>query len=237
MPIERTRNSATDTSLAETVSLVEATGRRIHAVEADVRDEAVMKETVDEGVSKFGRLDIVVANAGIASEGARLDTMSHTTWTDMIDVNLTGVWITTKVATPHIVGGDRGGSIVLTSSVGGVRRAQNIGHYIAAKHGVIGLMRSLTLELGDQLIRVNAVMPVQVSTPMLLNEATFKMFRPDLPNPTQEDFAARSQMGQVIPVPWVEADDISAAVLFLASDDARFITGTALPIDAGRLLK
>lgn len=228
---------ATPDDLAETVALVEKTGRRIHAVEADVRDEAVMKQIVDDGVAAFGRLDIVVANAGIASEGARLDVMSHKTWTDMLDVNLTGVWITTKVATPHLVAGGRGGSIVLTSSVGGVRGARNIGHYIAAKHGVLGLMKSLALELGDQFIRVNSVMPVQVNTPMLLNEDTYRMFCPELPNPTAEDMAERSKQGQIIPVPWVEAIDISNAVLFLASDEARYITGTALPIDAGSLLR
>ncbi|MEE2061493.1 mycofactocin-coupled SDR family oxidoreductase [Rhodococcus artemisiae] len=228
---------STPDDLAETATQVEALGRRIHAVEADVRDEDVMTEVVREGVEKFGRLDIVVANAGLASEGANLDEMTQKAWRDMIDVNLTGVWTTTKVATPHIVAGGRGGSIILTSSVGGLRGARHIGHYIAAKHGVIGLMRTLALELGDKRIRVNTLCPTNVGTPMLLNDDTYRLFLPDLPNPTKEDFAEVAQMGQVLPTPWVEPEDISAAALFLASDDARFITGVALPIDAGSLLR
>jgi NAD(P)-dependent dehydrogenase (short-subunit alcohol dehydrogenase family) len=155
----------------------------------------------------------------------------------MIDVNLTGVWTTTKVATPHIVAGGRGGSIILTSSVGGLRGARHIGHYIAAKHGVIGLMRTLALELGDKRIRVNTLCPTNVGTPMLLNDETYRLFLPDLPNPTKEDFAEVAQTGQILPTPWVEPEDISNMVLFLASDEARYITGTQQRVDAGGYLK
>lgn len=228
---------STPDDLAETVEQVEALGRRIVAVEADVRDLEVMQSIVDEGVSQLGRLDIVVANAGLASDGQRLDKMDEKTWRDMIDVNLTGVWITTRVSTPHLLAGGRGGSIILTSSVGGLRGAPNIGHYITAKTGMIGLMRVLALELGPENIRVNTICPTQVSTPMLLNEPTYRMFRPDLDAPTVDDFAVVSQTMQALPVPWVEPHDISSAVLFLASDDARYITGVALPVDAGAMLK
>ncbi|MEV6341083.1 mycofactocin-coupled SDR family oxidoreductase [Nocardia vinacea] len=228
---------STPTDLAETVDQVKALGRRILAAEVDVRDYDAMKAVVDEGVAQFGRLDIVVANAGLGSEGKRLDRMDEKVWRDMIDVNLTGVWLTAKAGIPHLVAGGRGGSIVITSSSGGLRAHPNIGHYIAAKHGVIGVMRTLAIELGDKSIRVNAICPTQVGTPLLLNDETFRMFRPDLENPTKEDFAPASQTMHVLPTPWVDAEDIANAALFLVSDEARFITGVALPVDAGMLLK
>ncbi|MEV5835015.1 mycofactocin-coupled SDR family oxidoreductase [Nocardia sp. NPDC052112] len=228
---------STPDDLAETVALVQATGRRIIAVEADVRDLDTMQAVVDDGVKQFGRLDIVVANAGLASDGAAMDKMSEQTWRDMIDVNMTGVWMTTRVSVPHIVAGGRGGSIVLTSSIGGLRAVPNIGHYATAKHGVIGIMRSLAMEVGDKSIRVNAICPTNVSTPMLLNEPTFRMFRPDLENPTVDDFIPVAKMFHVLPIAWVEPEDISNAVLFLASDESRYITGVALPVDGGMMLK
>ncbi|MFC8519376.1 mycofactocin-coupled SDR family oxidoreductase [Streptomyces sp. NPDC057257] len=228
---------STPEDLEETARQVEKLGRRIHAVQADVRDHDALKAAVGDGVAEFGRLDIVVANAGLGSDGATLDAMEEKTWRDMIDVNLTGVWLSTKVSTPHIVAGGRGGSVVLTSSVGGLKGYANIGHYIAAKHGVVGLMRTLAGELGAHGIRVNSLHPTQVNTPMVMHEGTYRMFRPDLENPTVDDFAAVSQGMHMLPTPWVEPLDISNAVLFLASDEARFITGVTLPIDAGALLK
>ncbi|MBL7502764.1 mycofactocin-coupled SDR family oxidoreductase [Frankia sp. CNm7] len=228
---------STPEDLAETVRLVEKTGRRIYAVEGDVRDFDVLQATVDEGVARFGRLDIVCANAGLGSNGAKLHRMSEQTWRQMIDVNLTGVFLTTRVATPHIIAGGRGGSIILTSSVGGLRALPNVGHYTAAKHGVVGIMRTLAMELGKYSIRVNSLHPTQVNTPMAINDGTFRLFRPDLENPTVEDFAPISQSMHILPTPWVEPEDISNAVLFLASDDSRFITGVTLPVDAGTLLK
>ncbi|MEV4241489.1 MULTISPECIES: mycofactocin-coupled SDR family oxidoreductase [Nocardia] len=228
---------STPDDLAETVDQVKALGGRILAVEADVRDFDAMQAVVDEGVKQFGRLDIVLANAGLASDGARMDEMSEKTWRDMIDVNQTGVWLTTRVSVPHMIAAGNGGSIILTSSVGGLRGGPNIGHYISAKHGVIGIMRTLAMELGDKNIRVNTICPTQVATPMLLNESTYRMFRPDLKHPTVDDFKAVSQFMHVLPIPWVEAEDVTNAVLFLASDEARYITGVALPVDAGGMLK
>ncbi|MEH0574124.1 MULTISPECIES: mycofactocin-coupled SDR family oxidoreductase [Streptomyces] len=228
---------STPADLEETVNRVQKLGRRIIAVQADVRDHDALKAAVDDGVAELGRLDIVVANAGLGSDGGRLDTMSEKTWRDMIDVNLTGVWLTTKVSTPHVVAGGRGGSVILTSSVGGLRGHANIGHYIAAKHGVVGLMRTLAWELGEHNIRVNSIHPTQVNTPMVMHDDTYRMFRPDLENPTVDDFAAVSQQMHILPTPWVEPLDISNGVLYLASDEGRFVTGTTLTVDAGAMLK
>ncbi|MBL7493179.1 mycofactocin-coupled SDR family oxidoreductase [Frankia sp. AgB1.9] len=228
---------STPEDLAETVRLVEKTGRRIHAVQADVRDYDAMKTVVDDGVAEFGRLDIVIANAGIGPNGSLMHKMDHQTWQDTIDINMTGVFLSTKVAIPHIIAGRRGGSIVLTSSVGGLSANQFVGHYVTAKHGVVGIMRTLALELGRHSIRVNSLHPTQVSTPMVLHDLTYKMFCPELENPTVDDFAARSQALHVLPTPWVDAEDIANAALFLCSDEARFITGVTLPVDAGTLIK
>jgi SDR family mycofactocin-dependent oxidoreductase len=228
---------STPEDLDETVSLVEKEGRRMLASQVDVRDFAAMKAAVDRGVAELGRLDIVVANAGIGTNGSPLSEMDEKIWRDMIDVNLTGVWLTAKAAVPHIVEGGRGGSIVLTSSVGGLKAYPNVGHYVTAKHGVVGVMRTLAVELAQHSIRVNSVHPTQVNTPMVMNEATFRMFRPDLENPTREDFAPLSQMAHMLPVPWVEPEDIANAVLFLASDESRYITGLTMPIDAGSMLR
>jgi SDR family mycofactocin-dependent oxidoreductase len=228
---------STPEDLAETVDQVKARGRRIVAAQADVRDFEAMKAVVDEGVSQFGRLDIVCANAGLAAEAAAMDAMDEKLWRDSIDVNLTGVWLTTKAAIPHMIDGGRGGAIVLTSSVGGLKPYPGVGNYISGKHGVVGIMRTLAVELAPFSIRVNSVHPTQVNTPMLMNEMTYRMFRPDLDNPTADDLAMVSQGMHLLPTPWVEAVDISNAILFLVSDEGRFVTGVTLPIDAGAMLK
>ncbi|OHV06651.1 mycofactocin-coupled SDR family oxidoreductase [Mycobacterium talmoniae] len=228
---------STPDDLAETADLVKAENRRIVTAEADVRDYAAVKAAVDGGVEQLGRLDIIVANAGIGNGGNTLDKTSERDWQDMIDVNLSGVWKTVKAGVPHLLSGGRGGSIVLTSSVGGLKAYPHTGHYIAAKHGVVGLMRSFAVELGQHHIRVNSVHPTNVNTPMFMNEGTMKLFRPDLDNPGPDDMAVVAQLMHVLPVGWVDAVDISNAVLFLASDEARYITGVPLPVDAGSMLK
>ena len=229
--------ASTPEDLAETADLVKALDRRIVTAEVDVRDYDALKAAVDSGVEQLGRLDIIVANAGIGTFGKKLHKIDEKTWQDMIDVNLSGVWHTVKAGVPHIISGEQGGSIVLTGSVGSHKAMAYTGHYIAAKHGVMGLMRSFAVELGQNRIRVNSVHPSQVNTPMTMNEVTFRLFRPDLENPGPDDFAPFSQMTHMLPVPWVEAVDISNAVLFLASDESRYITGVSLPVDAGALLK
>jgi (+)-trans-carveol dehydrogenase/(-)-trans-carveol dehydrogenase len=227
----------TQAELADTVKQVEALDRRIVATKADVRDFGALKAALDNGVAQLGRLDIVSANAGIGSSPYAAQDLAEQTWQDMIDVNLTGVWHTAKAAIPHLAAGGRGGSIVLTSSAAGLQAYANIAHYVSAKHGVVGLMRTLALELAPQFIRVNSIHPTQVDTPMIQNEATYRLFRPDLDHPTRADFEPASQVVNVLPIPWVDVADISNAVLFLASDEARYITGVALPVDAGAVLR
>jgi SDR family mycofactocin-dependent oxidoreductase len=224
---------ATAEDLAETVRQVEALGRRILAVKADVRDLSALQVAADEGMSRFGRLDVVVANAGISSTFRATADLSEEEWRDMLDINLTGVWLTTKVTVPHLLAGGSGGSIVLTSSAAGLRSYPNIAHYASSKHGVVGLMRTLALELGPSGIRVNSIHPTQVDTAMIMNDAMFRLLRPELASPTRDDMAPISQAMHALPMPWVQPEDISNAVLFLASEEARCITGVALPIDAG----
>ncbi len=228
---------STPEDLAETADLVKAHDRRIYTAEVDVRDYAALKAAVDAGVEQLGRLDIIVANAGIGNGGNVLHKTSEEDWTDMIDVNLGGVWKTVKAGVPHILAGERGGSIILTSSVGGLKAYPHTGHYVAAKHGVVGLMRTFAVELGQHMIRVNSVHPTNVNTPLFMNEPTMKLFRPDLENPGPEDLKAIAQMMHTLPVGWVEPEDISNAVLFLASDESRYVTGVTLPVDAGSCLK
>ncbi|MCZ8377442.1 mycofactocin-coupled SDR family oxidoreductase [Mycobacterium sp. CPCC 205372] len=229
--------ASTPADLAETVALVEARGRRIVAAEVDVRDYDALAAALADGVDQLGRLDIVVANAGIGNAGNKLHKLREHIWQDMIDINLTGVWHTVKAAVPHVLSGARGGSIILTSSVGGMKAHPHTGHYIAAKHGVVGLMRTFAVELGRHSIRVNSIHPTQVNTPMAINDATFRLFAPHKENPGPEDFAPISQMMHTLPIPWVEPEDVSNAVLFLASDESRYVTGVQLPVDAGCLLK
>jgi SDR family mycofactocin-dependent oxidoreductase len=226
---------ATPEDLAETVRQVEALDRRIVAAQADVRDIDSLRAAVDAGVTELGQLDIVCANAGILSNGQSHE-LSEETWGQMIDINLSGVWRTCKVAIPHLVAGGRGGSIVLTSSVAGLRSYNGVSHYVSAKHGVVGLMKTLAQELAQHSIRVNTVNPTQVDTDMIQNESMYHLFCPDIENPTREDFGAASAATILLPVDWVESIDVSNAVLFLASDEARYITGVALPIDAGALI-
>jgi (+)-trans-carveol dehydrogenase len=228
---------ATPEELAETAELVKARNRRIFTAEVDVRDYDALKAAVDAGVEELGRLDIIVANAGIGNGGDTLDQCSEHDWQEMIDINLSGVWKTVKAGVPHLISGGNGGSIILTSSVGGLKAYPHCGNYVAAKHGVVGIMRSFAVELGHQNIRVNTVHPTHVSTGMIMNEGTWKMFRPDLENPGPDDMAPICQLFHTLPIPWVEPIDISNAVLFFASDEARYITGVTLPVDAGSCLK
>ena len=227
---------ATPQDLAQTVKEVEATGRRIVATVADVRDYDALKDALDDGVAQLGRLDIVSANAGITSYG-RAQELPEQTWQDVIDVNLTGEWHAAKAAIPHLRAAGRSGSIILTSSDLGLKAAANQAHYVSASHGVIGLMRTLALELAPDFIRVNALAPTAVDTPMVMNSATYRLLRPDLENPTADDLAGPAAALNALPIPWVEPVDISNAVLWLASDEARYVTGVALPVDAGIVIK
>ncbi len=227
---------ATEADLAETVRMVEALDRRIVATKADVRDYDAVKAAVDAGVAELGRLDIVAANAGIAGTPAQSVDIPEDHWMTMIDINLSGVWRTCKAAIPHLKAAG-GGSIIITSSDAGLFAYPNLAHYVSAKHGLVGLMRTLALELAGDMIRVNSIHPTTVATDMVLNDTIYRLFRPDLENPTREDFASAAVAMNALPIPWVEAVDISNAVLWLASDEARYVTGVPLPVDAGAAVK
>jgi (+)-trans-carveol dehydrogenase len=224
---------ATPDDLRETVDAVEALDRRIVAREADVRDYDAVEAALEAGVAELGRLDIVCANAGIGSFAPAAE-LSEQAWQEVIDINLTGVWNTCKAALAHI---SDGGSLVLTSSAAGLKGMPNVPHYAAAKHGVVGLMRTLALQLAPRMIRVNSVHPTTVDTPMVRNDALFALFRPDLEHPTVEDFFEPATAMNMLPIPWIEPRDVSNAVLFLACDESRYITGVTLPIDAGATQK
>jgi SDR family mycofactocin-dependent oxidoreductase len=226
MPYE----GATEADLAKTVEEVEALGRRIIAAKADVRDLAGLTTALGDAMAQLGRLDIVSANAGIGVQPHPAAEIPARIWQDMIDINLTGVWHTAKAAIPHLIGGNRGGAIVLTSSAAGLRGVPNIAHYVAAKHGVLGLMRTLAAELAPYSIRVNSIQPTQVDTAMIQNEGTYRLFRPDLDHPTRADFESASQLINALPIPRLDPVDVSNALLFLVSDEASYITGVPLPI-------
>jgi SDR family mycofactocin-dependent oxidoreductase len=228
---------ATPEDLAETVRLVKASGRRIVAGQADVRESKAVEALVADGVAQLGRLDVVAANAGIMGNPGPAAATSDDDWHSVIDTNLSGAFHTVKAAIPHIIAGGRGGAIVITSSSIALRLAPNLAPYGAAKAGLIGLMRTLALELAEHSIRVNSIHPTTVATPMLLNPVNYRLFRPDLENPALEDVEPVYRTLNLLPVPYVEPDDISNALLFLASDEARYVTGVALPIDAGYAIK
>lgn len=235
--IARYYDGATADDLAETVRQVEALDRRIIATKADVRDFDALKAAVDDGVAQLGRLDIVSANAGVFAFGDKTHEVTDADWQDVIDINQTGVWHTAKAVIPQLIEQGTGGSIVLTSSTAGLKGTPNVAAYTAAKHAVVGIMRTLALELAPYRIRVNTVHPTGVATAMILNEATWRLFMPDVAHPTREQAAEVFRTTNALPVPWVEPIDISNAVLFLASDEARYVTGTELKVDAGYTVK
>ena len=227
---------ATKADLDETVRQVEALGRRIVARVADVRDSASLDAALREGVDELGRLDAVCANVGI-NNPAPAHEITEEQWHTVVDIDLGGTWRTAKAAIPYLIGQGTGGSMVLTSSAAGLKGYANIAHYTAAKHGINGLMKTLAQELAEHHIRVNTVNPTQVDTPMIMNDPMYRLFCPDIESPTREDFAPISQSMNALPIPWVESRDVSNSVLFLLSDESRYITGVALPVDAGVLIK
>ena len=227
---------AVPSDLERTAHDIESLGRHAVLETADVRDPAAVRKVVAKVLDTLGRIDVVLTNAGVFSVADPL-TLSAETWQDVLDVNLTGVWNTVQACLPAMVGSGNGGSIVMTSSIGGVQGLLQCPHYVASKHGVIGLMRALANELAPHRIRVNAVCPTNVNTPMIQNQANYRTFRPDLEEPQQEDIVDVASSMHLINVPWVEPEDVTAAVVWLASDAARYLTGVALPVDAGLLEK
>lgn len=229
--------AATSEDMAETVKLIEGLDRRVVAQEADARDYDAVAAVVGDGVAELGGLDIVVVNHGITGIPDKAHQTTEENWRNVLDTNLTAVWHVAKAGIRVLVDQGRGGSVVLTSSAAGIRAVPHMGAYVAAKHGVIGLMRALAHEHAEQMIRVNSVNPTAVSTPMIHNDNTYRIFRPDLENPTAEDCIEPFRGQNLLPIPWVEPVDVSNGVLFLASDEARYVTGVTLPIDGGNVMR
>ncbi|WP_305094142.1 mycofactocin-coupled SDR family oxidoreductase [Prescottella sp. R16] len=225
--------ASTEDDLADTVRGVERLGRRIVAGKVDVRDFDAVRELLDRGVAELGRVDIVVANAGIFISGQPAHRITEAEWDDVLDVNLKGVWHTCKAAVPHLIEQGDGGSIILTSSTAGIKGTPKAAAYAASKHAVVGLMRTLVGELGEHRIRANTVHPGATDTDMIINDRCFGLFVPGVENPTKEQVAPIFAGTNALPVPWVDPVDVSHAVLFLASDEARYVTGTELKVDAG----
>jgi SDR family mycofactocin-dependent oxidoreductase len=218
----------TEADLAETVKAVEALDRRIVASQADVRDAAALKAAVDDGVAQLGRLDIVSANAGICTVQA-WDQVTPAVWQDTLDTNLTGVWNTMVVSVPHLIAAG-GGSIICTSSTAGIKGLPYLAPYVAAKHGVVGIAKTMANELSSHKIRVNTVHPTGVDTPMGNGLGGLEALIGRDPN-----------LGPIymntLPVETVDPRDISNAVLFLASDEARYVTGLEFTVDAGNTIR
>jgi SDR family mycofactocin-dependent oxidoreductase len=228
---------ATPADLAETAALVAATGRRVIPVQADVRERAPLRAAVAQAVADLGRLDVVVASAGVTALGADLP---RAAWTDTVDVNLLGVVNTVHAALPHLTAG---ASIVATGSLVGLRPRRAYDEagpgsagYKYAKLALAHYVHELATVLAPEQIRVNAVHPTNVDTPMLQNESIYRQFRRDLDHPTRADAEPFFGALHPMPVPFVEAADITHAVLYLASDESRYVTGMQLRVDAGGYL-
>ena len=217
---------STPDDLADTAKQVEALDRRIYAAQADVRDGDALKEAFEAGVAELGPVDIVLANAGIAPMSMHPQAQE---WQDVIDVNLTGVFNTVETAIPSMIERGQGGAIVLTSSTAGIAGIGGASRgglgYTASKHGVVGLMRSYANTLAPHSIRVNSVHPTGVRTPMVVNEVMQQFL--------ESDPAMGQAMANALPVDMVEPVDISNAILWLVSDDGRYVTGITVPVDAG----
>jgi SDR family mycofactocin-dependent oxidoreductase len=226
--------------LKETVRLVEAQDRRIVAVQADVRERAELRMAIERGIAELGKLDIVVAQAGVIGQKSAEPMQA---WTDVVDTNLLGVLNAIHAALPHL---QAGASIIATGSTAAYMPTlpiQKTGTdsggiaYMVAKRMLSSYMHDLARELASREIRANVVHPTNVNTDMLQSEVMYRSFRPDLEHPTREDATPAFYSQQAMPIPWVEPVDISNAVLFLASDEARYVTGMQLRVDAGGYLK
>jgi len=217
----------TSDELEETASMVEAEGQEALALEMDVRDEARVEAAVEEAVDYFGRIDILANNAGIWNM-SDLVKMDEQQWDELVDTNLKGVWLTSKHVGKHFIDRGDGGKIVSTSSTAGLVGIPGGGHYVAAKHGVLGLTKTLALELAEYDVNVNAVCPTGVNTPLVAG--MLEAYGEE----TMEEMGAIGGPFNVIDQgELVEPRDISEAYMWLSSDAARYVTGIALPVDAG----
>ncbi|MEZ5077615.1 MAG: mycofactocin-coupled SDR family oxidoreductase [Solirubrobacterales bacterium] len=222
---------ATEEDMAETVRLVEETGRRCVAIRADVRSTEQVEAAVAETIEQLGGIDILLANAGVCGFGTFWE-ITDQMWDEMVGTDLTGVFKSMRAVVPHMI--ERGGGrIVATSSMGGRMGNPNLAHYVAAKWGVIGLVKTLALEVADKGITVNAVCPATVDSEMVHNDALYGLFAPDLDNPTKADVEPRYTAMNPIPFPWTPPEEISAAILYLVSEEARMVSGTTLDVCMG----
>jgi (+)-trans-carveol dehydrogenase len=228
---------ADQSDVEETIRLVEAEGRRVFFRQADVTDLSSLETSLEAGVAEFGRLDVVAANAGAFPKGDLTWEADAPAWRECVEVNLFGVFHTVHAAVPHMVKAGNGGSIIITSSGAAIVSGSYLSDYSAAKAALLSLTRTLAVELAPHWIRVNAICPGAVNTDMIANEAIYRMFRPDLDAPTREDTIDVWKSKHLLPVPWLEPSDISNAVAWLASDEARMVTGVTLPVDAGNTIK
>jgi SDR family mycofactocin-dependent oxidoreductase len=228
---------ADQSDVEETIRLVEAEGRRVFFRQADVTDLSSLETSLEAGVAEFGRLDVVAANAGAFPKGDLTWEADVSAWRECVEVNLFGVFHTVHAAVPHMVKAGNGGSIIITSSGAAIVSGSYLSDYSAAKAALLSLTRTLAVELAPHWIRVNAICPGAVNTDMIANEAIYRMFRPDLDAPTREDTIDVWKSKHLLPVPWLEPSDISNAVAWLASDEARLVTGVTLPVDAGNTIK
>jgi len=222
---------ATPDDLAETVRLVEAEGRRCVSATADVRDLEAMIGFVDGVVADLGSVGILVANAGVSTLGSIVD-MDAAQWSETVDVNLTGVFNAMRAVAPHLRR-NRWGRIIAISSMMGRSANPLIPAYCASKWGVIGLTKSVAHEMAHSGVTANVIAPGNISTDMLHNDALYRLMRPDLEHPTRDDVAGPMASLHVQPVPWLEPDEVTAAVVFLCSEGARHITGSVIDVDAG----
>lgn len=224
---------ATQEDLDETVRLIEEAGGKVYADRADVRERGEIERVIREGTTGVGPIDIVVANAGIGINSRPFWEVSQQEWDDVIGVCLTGVWNTVSAAVPSMIAAGNGGSVIVTSSAAAIKAAPQLSAYIAAKTGVVGMMRSMASDLAPYRIRINCIAPTAVPTDFVLNDRLYQIFSPESPEPNLED--AKKVMRAMHPLgePWIEPRDVSAAVAYLASDEARYITGIVLPIDLG----
>lgn len=222
--------------LDETVRLVRAAGGEIIGVPADVRDRAAIDAVVAQGLETFGFIDVVVANAGVFTWGAAPD-LTWEGWHTVIDINLHGTWHTVQSVLPSMIERGKGGSIMMTASQIATRGQSNAVAYAASKAGIVGMMRALAAELAQHSIRVNTIHPSTVYTEMILNEPVYRVFRPDLETPTKEDMDRELLPFHMLDVAALEPIDVSNAVIYLASDESRYVTSIKLPIDAGSTQK
>jgi SDR family mycofactocin-dependent oxidoreductase len=217
----------------ETVRAVEALGRRALAVKGDVRYQDQLDAAVAAGILEFGKIDILIANAGVWTMGSFWE-LTEEQWEEMLAVNLTGVWKSAKAVTPHMIS-RRSGSIVITASVNALEAGQFTAHYVAAKHGLIGLMRNIALELAPYGIRCNAISPGAIKTPMTSHQRAWDMFAGH-PGGTEEDMTEAGHHYTMLKgTSWLDPQEIANAALYLNSDLASAVTGVVLPVDAGHL--